>query len=131
MELFLNLAWMLVAGIIMCLWLRSEDRSKPDRRRQLIAMAVLIAILFPVISVSDDLLAMQNASEADNYPRRNLLVPSSNHPVQPALAMMAAVIFAAVGFGFMRFAAPSILSVKGPEHPALASSENRAPPVAA
>ena len=130
MELLLNLAWLLVAGTLVFLWLRGEGGNNPDQRRQLIAIAVLIAILFPVISVSDDLLAMQNASEADNSQRRDHLIPSSIHPVQPALAMIAAAIFAGTAFGSMGFIAPSVRPVKRPEHPALVCIENRPPPAA-
>src|SRR5579863_3187426 len=128
MELLLNLAWLVVAGTIVCLWLRGEGWNQPDRRRQLIALAVLIAILFPVISVSDDLLAVQNAFEADNYLRRDHLIPADTHPVQPALTMMVEVILAAFVFGFHRFVAPSVLPVKGPQHLVLARIENRPPP---
>jgi predicted membrane protein len=129
MELLLNLAWMLVAGMIVFQWLRGEDRDRADRGRQLVAITVLIAILFPVISVSDDLLAIQNASEADNFLRRDHLIPSHTHPVQPALTLMGALIFAGIGFGFVRFVAPSVRPVQEVAHPELASIDNRPPPI--
>jgi hypothetical protein len=131
MELLLNLAWLLMAGVIVCLWLRGESRRSPDCRGQLIAIAVLIAILFPVISVSDDLLAVQNASEADNYLRRDHLVPSNLHPVQPMSTIVAPKIFAVLAMGFLRFFAPRLLPVHVPEHPELGSIDNRPPPLAA
>lgn len=127
MELFLNLAWLAVAAAIVCLWLRSEGRNTPDRRRQLIAIAVLIAVLFPVISVSDDLLAIQNPSEVDNYLRRDHLAPP-NTPVQPMLAVVVPMIFAGLGLGFSRFIAPSLLPIVKPEHPETAGIYNRPPP---
>ena len=130
MELFLNLAWLLLAGVLVCLWLQGEGREKAGCGRQLLAIAVLIAILFPVISMSDDLLAVQNAFEADNYPRRDHLVPSNNHPIQPALTFIAAAIFAGLGFGFSRFAIPSLVPVFEREHPELVSIGNRPPPAA-
>jgi hypothetical protein len=131
MELLLNLAWLLVAGVIVGLWLRGESREGPTSRGQLIAIAVLIAILFPVISVSDDLLAVQNASEADNYLRRDHLVPSNPHPVQPLTTIIAPMIFAVLALGFLRFLAPRLLPVHVPEHPELGSIGNRPPPLAA
>ena len=131
MELFLNLAWVAVAAALVCLWLRGDAADDPDRSRQLIAIAVLIAILFPVISVSDDLLAVQNAAEADNYLRRDHLVPSHTPAVQPVLTILAPVIFAGLGFGFLRFVAPSLLPVKKPDRPELAGIDNRPPPAAA
>jgi hypothetical protein len=128
MELLLNAAWLLVAGTILFLWLRGEGRSTQHRGRQLIAIAMLIAVLFPVISVSDDLLAAQNVFEADNYLRRDHLVPSNTHPVQPPLKAIAAVVFAGLAFGFLRFVAPCILPVKAPAHPELACIDSRPPP---
>jgi len=64
MELVLNLAWALSAVVFFCIWLRHARHAGADRRTQLVALAVLILILFPVISVTDDLQAMQNPAEA-------------------------------------------------------------------
>jgi len=130
MELFLNLAWLLLAGVLVWHWLQGETRAKTGGGLQLIAIAVLVAILFPVISMSDDLLAVQNASEADNYQRRDQLVPSNNHPVQPALNIIAAVISAGLLLGFSRFAIPILAPRYELEHPELAILGNRPPPAA-
>jgi hypothetical protein len=129
-ELFFNLAWLVVAGVLVTLWLRGDTQGDAERRGQLIAMAVLIAILLPVISVSDDLQTIQNASEADNYLRRDHLVPSNPSPVQPMLAVILPAMSAGLGFGFLRFIAPSLLSVVEPTHPEMAGIDNRPPPVA-
>src|SRR5215469_14853472 len=130
MELFLNLAWLHLAGALLYLWLQGNVRTKADVGKQFIAIVVLIAILFPVVSMSDDLLAVQNAFEADNYPPRDHLVPANNPPVQPALIMIAAVIFAGLGFGFGRFTVPDLVPLPQPEHPQLVSIGNRPPPLA-
>ena len=130
MELFFNVAWLIVAGVLVTLWLRGDSQGNAERRAQLIAMAVLIAILLPVISVSDDLQAIQNASEADNYLRRDHLVPFNLSPVQPMLAVILPAMSAGLGFGFLRFIAPSLLSVLEPNHPEIAGIDNRPPPVA-
>jgi hypothetical protein len=130
MELFLNLAWLFLAAAIVCLWLQGERRERKGWRRQLTAIVVLSAILFPVISMSDDLLAVQNTFEADNYSRRDHLVPCSNQPLQPALTMFAAVIFAGLGFGCTRFTLPNLVPVHEPERPELACAGNRPPPTA-
>jgi hypothetical protein len=129
-ELFLNLAWLAVATVIVCLWFRGENRNDPDRRRQLIALVVLIAILFPVISVSDDLLAVQSASEADSCLRRDHLVPSSPHPVQPVLSIVPPPIFAGLGCRFLRFVSIDGSSFRVLDRPELAAIQNRPPPAA-
>jgi hypothetical protein len=127
MELFLNLAWVLVAGTLVYRWLEGGGSNNPDWRPQLIAIAVLIAILFPVISMSDDLLTVQSTFEADNYLRRDHLAPSAT-PVPPGLAIVTAVIFAGFGFGFMRFAAPSRLPIEKPQRFEITTISNRPPP---
>lgn len=127
MELFLNLAWLLVAGTLVYRWLECGGSNNSNWRPQLIAIAVLIAILFPVISMSDDLLAVQNTFEADNYLRRDHLAPSAN-PVPPGPAIATAVIFAGFGFGFMRFAAPTRLPVEKPQRSEMTTVSNRPPP---
>src|ERR1035437_9217781 len=85
MELILNLAGLLVAAAMACLWLRWAPRKGFDRRTQLVALALLILILFPVISVTDDLLAAQNPAETDYLVRRDHLV-SSARPIFPVAA---------------------------------------------
>ncbi len=132
MELSLNLAWLAVAVAMVSLWFR--DRARPnfdknlDTRRQLIAIAVLIAVLFPVISVSDDLLAIQNTSETDTYSRRDHLPPSDAHPVQPVIPFFPAMLFAGLGLVFLRFVAPGLIPVQKPQHPELVAIDNRPPP---
>jgi hypothetical protein len=130
MELFLNLAWILIAGTMVCLWLRSDNRKSHDRRRQIIVILILIAILFPVISVSDDLLPIQNATEANNFHRRDLLFPSNPHPAQPMLAILFSVFSAGAGFAFLRFITLGLFPVKKPGDLASAALFNRPPPVA-
>lgn len=130
MELFLNLAWLLVAGALVYLWVDGGGRGNSNWRSQLIVIALLIAILFPVISMSDDLLAVQNTFEADNYLRRDHLVAPNGGPILPGLAIITAVIFAGFGFGFMGFATPSQLAVVKPQHPEITTICNRPPPTA-
>jgi hypothetical protein len=50
MELFLNLAWVLVTAAMAVLWLRFGLREGIDRRTQAVALVVLILILLPVFS---------------------------------------------------------------------------------
>ncbi len=128
MELFLNLAWLLVAGALVYLWLEGGGRGNSHWRSQLIAIAVLIAVLFPVISMSDDLLAVQNTFEADNYLRRDHLVAPRGNPAQPALAMIAAVMFAGFALAFMRFATPSHVTIEEPQRSGITNICNRPPP---
>jgi hypothetical protein len=46
------------------------------------------------------------------------------------LAVILPAMTAGLGFGFLRFIAPSLLSVLQPKHPEMAGIDNRPPPVA-
>jgi hypothetical protein len=129
MELTLNLAWALVAAVMVCLWSRFAARSGVDRRLQFVALAVLLLILFPVVSVSDDLQAAQNPAEADCLVRRDHAC-STPHSILPHLAAMPLPNFTGLSFGILRWAASGTPLVRVCGHPALASIQNRPPPVA-
>jgi hypothetical protein len=129
MELLLNLAWMMLATAIIALWLLCSPRGGVGRLQQLLALAVLSLILFPVISITDDLLAAQNPAEADCCLRKDHVV-SSAHSVLPALGSPPERCFAGPTLSFLRSAAPCGLSVRAVDHPGLAEVQNRPPPTA-
>jgi hypothetical protein len=133
-EIILNLAWAALAVLIFCLWFRIGDRTGIDRRRQMVAtqivaILVLIAILFPVISVSDDLMAMQNATEQDGSQRRDHLGSAGDPSILPP-AEIASVLNLDAGCMSVRYVAGRTPSSTSIEHPELAGIENRPPPVA-
>ena len=70
MELILNLAWILVAIAALACWQLTRTHAK-DRFSQLFALATLLFILFPVISITDDLWAAHNPAETDVLIRRD------------------------------------------------------------
>ncbi|MGA2675081.1 MAG: hypothetical protein ABSE99_17840 [Terracidiphilus sp.] len=129
MELILNLAGLFVAMALVGLWLRWAPRAGVDRRTQIVALALLILILFPVISVTDDLLAAQNPAETDSCVRRDHMVANANSTF-PAAATLPEPLLAELPFGFLRFAAPGALPAPVMASPALAPIENRPPPTA-
>jgi hypothetical protein len=83
MEFLLNLLWLLVCCALVVLWtMRGSEPagasarrrgSKPivfsERRTQIIALCLLIILLFPVISLTDDLVAWQAAAETEHTQR--------------------------------------------------------------
>ena len=81
MELALNLCWLAVVVVAYCLWLcRPRFRGRPLRcsREGLTALLVLAAILvlvFPIISVSDDVRAARDFLEEPAFDQ--VLVKSS------------------------------------------------------
>jgi hypothetical protein len=127
-EILLNLAWAALALLMVCLWLRIGDRPAADRR-QIVAIVVLVAILFPVISVSDDLMTVQNATEQDGSQRRGHLAPPIAHTILPFAAIVSVLVLDA-GFGSVRFLSTRNLPLPSVEHPELIGIENRPPPSA-
>ena len=74
MELILNVAWVLVAAAALASWSVASRRVKDSSRRiasQLLALSVLLLILFPAISITDDLWAVHNPAETDILVRRH------------------------------------------------------------
>jgi hypothetical protein len=127
MELFLNSAWALVAISIACLWVRLEQRDKAERRLPFISMVMLILLLFPVISVSDDLQSLHNPAEADTYLRRDQL-SSFQHLYSPATAAPPQPAFAELSVCFQSFVLPINTSPAHVSSPALDAIQNRPPP---
>jgi len=129
MELTLNLVWALLAIAIVCLWLRFAPRAGASGRTQWAALTVLILILFPVISVTDDLQAVQNPAEVDSCLRRD---HTSSHPhsIFPAIAALPLPALSELPFGFVNMAAPGHSPASVVDHPGLRTIHNRPPPVA-
>jgi hypothetical protein len=129
MELFLNSAWALIAIGIVSLWLRLGPRTHAHRRLQFISLVMLITILFPVISVSDDLLSLHNPAETDTCQRRDHLA-SCPHSIFPPIAVLPEPLRAEPAFGFSRLLAVISLPLLTAETPALGPIQNRPPPSA-
>jgi hypothetical protein len=80
MELLLNLAWLLLA--LPAYWLWRGSRTVAASRRFtslqcLLALGCMLVILFPVISATDDLLAMR--SEMEESPASKRSVQQTSH----------------------------------------------------
>ncbi|HTV15567.1 MAG TPA: hypothetical protein VME68_12680 [Acidobacteriaceae bacterium] len=95
MELLSNLTWVLVTFVLWGLWFAHERRKRgrsvlPEIAAQLIALAMLTAILLPVISVTDDLQAGHNPAELERCAGKSdhhasLQQQPHSVPVRPAL----------------------------------------------
>ncbi len=130
MELTLNLGWVLVTMWILFAWVRTAPRKATDRRIQMVALAVVILILLPAISMTDDLVAAQNPAEIDCWARRNHDHAANPHSVAPASPAIPMPSFTGISLAFMGMAAPSDLPSPFVENTCLASIQNRPPPAA-
>lgn len=129
MEIFLNLSWAALTIVMVCAWLRIEDGT--DRRRRIVALAVLVAILLPAISISDDLMAMQNATETDVCVRRQQLAPNGTHPeISHVAATFPPSKYQGIIVANLGFATPPAVFVPHFDLPALTAIQNRPPPAA-
>ena len=64
MEFFLNFVWMLISILLVVQWTRTGwEKSATQTGRTAIAVILLIVVLLPVISVTDDLIVMPNLLE--------------------------------------------------------------------
>lgn len=129
MEIFLNSAWALVAICLTCIWIYIEPRSGAHRLVPLVALIMLVVILFPVISVSDDLWSIQNPAETDGSPRRDQLV-SNFHSIVPDIASLPEAPFAERSPQFARADAVAQRVSSVFDDAVLTAIENRPPPVA-
>src|SRR5580692_10952141 len=105
MELILNLAAALITVLMFLLWLRYAPRTGSNRSMQLVALAVLVLTLFPVISVTDDLQAALNPAETDCCVRRDHAC-ASLHSTFLEFATQPLPTFAQLSHSIVRVAAP-------------------------
>ena len=128
MEVFLNCTWALVALLLIEMRRRTETRTGAHRRNSLVALAMLLVILFPVISVTDDLWSIQYPAETDTALRRNHL-DSGSYNALTAIALPAPEFQADIEFSWIG----SIVthrSTPRPDNPLDSAIRNRPPPSA-
>jgi len=69
-ELFLNLAWMAISILLVTGWIWSIRKGHTQFQwTTLIALALLLVLLFPVISMTDDRVAMSAPTELEHMMR--------------------------------------------------------------
>jgi hypothetical protein len=129
MELILNLGWALVAVWMVCAWLRFAPSGSNSRRRQAVTLAVILLILLPAISMTDDLVAAQSPAEVVSSVRRDH-DDSGPHSIVPMASALPLPMFAGLGVAVIQMEPPSDLSTLLIDHPGLESIQNRPPPAA-
>lgn len=94
MELFLNLVWCVVSLLLIVHWTRAaKPRLNLKTGRAFVALMLLVVLLLPVISLTDDLAAMSHPAEVEHIVRRGDI--SLLHLDQMQTAMLDASILIA------------------------------------
>lgn len=90
-ELFLNLAWALLCILLVAGWVWSIHKGYTKFQwTSLVALALLLVLLFPVISMTDDRMAMSAPVEFEHVLRRN------DAPLSPVTLLGLFNLFAAI-----------------------------------
>ncbi|WP_263359751.1 hypothetical protein [Acidicapsa ligni] len=96
MEIILNIAWAVFSTGLVWFWVR-DMRSHPERRGvQIVALVMVVLLLLPVISLSDDLMAMQGPAETTSSLRRAMHSDEMHPSVVPAALAMPEQIVASL-----------------------------------
>jgi hypothetical protein len=114
------------------LWAFYARREGAKRWAQPVALTMSLLILLPAISMTDDLLAVQNPAIADvfdNCLRRDHAL-AGPHSDFPAAAALPAPVLGELHFGFLGSALSFNLQIPTVDNPSLASIQNRPPPAA-
>jgi hypothetical protein len=99
-ELFFNLVWAALSLALLLAWLLLKDSWNDDFLRhrvavQFVALALLIIILLPVVSLTDDLQARMIPAESEHLSRRSdfrALADFTLHGISVALVGITAVL---------------------------------------
>ncbi|HEY6374417.1 MAG TPA: hypothetical protein VIX90_02710 [Edaphobacter sp.] len=111
MELLLNLAWLSVSLLLVISWIRSERTTRKQFKwSTVIALLLLLTLLFPVISMTDDLVAVNMASEVEHTMRRYEAPPSQ----MASIALLDAIVLLAAVMMGIAFSGTSFTRVRPP-----------------
>lgn len=129
MEILLNITWAVCSLILIGFWVRRGIATSIPRHRQLLALGMAVLLLLPVISLSDDLLAMQAPAETDTCVRR-VQQPDNSHPaLWPFAAALPSTMYmpALIGLLSMPLSPAEQAPTRSiPVHPA---TDSRPPPL--
>lgn len=130
MEILLNITWAACSLALIGVWLRCGSPESSSRRTQFLALGMALLLLLPVISLSDDLLAMQAPAETDTCVRR-VQNPDNSHSA-PWLLMSAqpSAIYMPVLTGPLAMPLPQGEKPATPPHPVFPAMDSRPPPQA-
>ena len=104
-ELLLNLVWLLLSGVSACWWvcvhLRSDAKGLPGYYKGLLILGCILFVLFPVVSISDDV-AQTPALAEDGARKQVLTVAKATELIHPTPAAALSKLVPGWGSAFWR-----------------------------
>jgi hypothetical protein len=129
MELALNLEWMAMAIVMCWLWVRHARRNKRGLSAQIISLALVLVMMFVVITIYDDMAMTQNPAETRCFQREDDFGAHAHIPLHAVVASTP-TLAAEIPFSTLRFPVSGSLLVPTVKVPILSSIQNRPPPAA-
>jgi hypothetical protein len=126
LELVLNLGWMVMATVMCWLWVHHARQGR-GRLAQCVSMALVLLIMFAVVTMYDDMAMAQNAAETRCFQREDDLSAHAHAQLHTVVASTPALA-AELDFNTFRFATPGSLLIPTVKIPVLSSIQNRPPP---
>jgi len=120
---------MAVATAMCWLWVHHARREGPGRHVQFVALVLVLANMFVVITMYDDMAMAQNPAETRCFQREDDLGAHAHAPFHPVVASTP-TLAAELRFSVFRFTVPGSLLVPTVKVPVLSSIQNRPPPAA-
>jgi hypothetical protein len=129
MELVLNLGWTAMATVMCWLWVRHARREGQGRWAQFVSLALVLVMMFVVITMYDDMAMAQNPAETRCFLREDDLGAHMHASLHPAVASIP-TLAAEIPFSTLCFSVLGSHLIPAVKVPALSSIRNRPPPAA-
>ncbi|MGD0939494.1 MAG: hypothetical protein ABR905_07255 [Terracidiphilus sp.] len=129
MELATNLGWTAMTIAMCWLWVRHARREDRGRWTQFVSLALVLVIMFAVITVYDDMAMAQNPAETRCFLREDDFGAHEHAQLHPVVASIPTPATETPFNTFCLVVLGSLL-VQTLKIPALSSIQNRPPPAA-
>ncbi len=129
MELALNLGWVVLAMLMCWFWLRHPAlRERAPRQTQFVALALVLAAMFIVITLYDDMAMAQTAAETSGVQREDSSSGVNAQAMQHLVATLTHLPVLELRLQTSHLGALAHHPAPTPRSPAVASIQNRPPP---
>jgi hypothetical protein len=130
MELVLNLGWVVLVTLMIWLWLRHPARREGRGRSvQFVSLALVLVMMFAVITMYDDMAMAQSPAETSCFAREDFSGARAHAMLHP-VASFTQPLFSEPFFEVYYLGVAGNHPAPALRSPALGSIQNRPPPAA-